>query len=321
MKYFLSQNAPFAVAFFSVSLLLSASATACSSCGCSLSSDWTAQGYSADSGLHLDVRYDYFNQDLMRSGTHKFNRSAMDPSKEIQQKTVNRNLTVAIDYSPNRDWGVNVQLPYFDRFHTTIAGGDTDITTSHTRSIGDVRVVGRYQGFSEDRSSGVQFGLKLPSGEIHEKFKAGPQTGTLIDRGLQPGTGTTDLLIGAYRFGNLSRDWDYFGQALIQQPLNRKEDLRPSSGLNANLGVRYTSNINFTPHIQINARIEGREAGTNADIANSGATLIHLSPGATLRLTKQIEVYGFIQLPLYQRVNGFQIEPRNSISFGLHYTM
>ena len=312
---------PFALALLSAALLIPAPTLACSSCGCSLSSDWTAQGYSTDSGFRLDVRYDYFNQDQMRSGTHKFDRGSMHPAEEIQQKTINRNLNVAINYSPNRDWGVNVQLPYFDRSHTTIAGGDTDITTSRTRSIGDVRVVGRYQGFSEDRSTGLQFGLKLPTGELHEKFSGGPQTGTPIDRGLQPGSGTTDLSIGAYRFGNLSRNWDYFGQALIQQPLNRKEDFRPSTGLNLNFGVRYAASTTFTPHIQINARIEGREAGVNADIANSGATLIHLSPGATLSLTKQIQANGFIQVPLYQRVNSFQIQPRYSVSFGMHYTM
>ena len=125
-----------------------------------------------------------------------------------------------------------------------------------------MRVVARYQGFSEDRSNGLQVGLKLPTGDIHEKFRDGPQTGTPIDRGLQPGTGTTDLLIDVYRFGNLSRHWDYFGQALIQQPLNRKEDFRSGTGLNANIGVRYTTSTNFAPHIQINARIEGREAAS-----------------------------------------------------------
>ena len=320
-RYSLSRKPPLAVVLLAATLLIPPSALACSSCGCSLNSDWTAQGYSADSGFSLDVRYDYFNQDQMRSGTHKFDRGSMDPAEETQQKTVNRNLTVAIDYSPNRDWGINVQTPYYDRFHTTIAGGDTDITASHTRNIGDVRMVGRYQGFSEDRSNGLQFGLKLQTGDIHENFKDGPQSGTPIDRGLQPGTGTTDLLLGAYRFGNLSRDWDYFGQAMIQQPLNRKEDFRPGTGLNANFGVRYVANTTFTPHVQINVRIEGREAGANADIANSGATLVFLSPGATLRLTKQIQAYGFVQLPLYQRVNGFQIESRYFVSFGLHYTM
>ena len=108
---------------------------------------------------------------------------------------------------------------------------------------------------------------------------------------------------------------------MIQQPLNRKEDFRPGTGLNANFGVRYVANTTFTPHVQINVRIEGREAGANADIANSGATLVFLSPGATLRLTKQNKPTALFNCPCIQRVNGFQIESRYFVSFGLHYTM
>ena len=52
---------------------------------------------------------------------------------------------------------------------------------------------------------------------------------------------------------------------------------------------------------------------------NSGATLVYLSPGATLTLTDQLKVYGFVQLPVYQRVTGLQLEPRYSVSMGLHY--
>jgi hypothetical protein len=28
---------------------------------------------------------------------------------------------------------------------------------------------------------------------------------------------------------------------------------------------------------------------------------------------------GFVQLPIYQRVNGLQLEPKYSVSVGLHY--
>lgn len=309
------------IALVSSALLVPGVSLACSSCGCILSSDWAAQGYSAGPGFHLDVRYDYFNQDQLRTGTHKFDRASVSfpTDREIQQETVNRNLTVALDYSPNADWGATVIVPYFDRFHTTIVDGDTDISTSHTKSLGDVRILGRYQGFSGDHSTGVQFGLKLANGEIHNNFSDGPQAGQPLDRGLQPGTGTTDLLVGAYHFGTINRDWDYFVQAIVQQPLNTKEDFRPGTGLNANFGVRYLLNETVTPHIQINARIEKRESGANADVDNSGATLINLSPGLTVRLTKDFSIYGYLQVPIYQRVNGLQIEAKTTVSMGVRY--
>lgn len=136
----------------------------------------------------------------------------------MQQDTLNRNTILGVDYSPSRLWGVHVELPYFNRFHTTIAEGDTDISTSHSTGIGDARVTVRYQGFSSDLSWGVQAGLKLPTGKIDDEFISGPQTTQPLDRGLQTGTGTTDLIVGVYEFGNLGSRIGYFAQATLQQP-------------------------------------------------------------------------------------------------------
>jgi hypothetical protein len=217
-------------------------ALACSSCGCTLSSDWSSQGIApSGEGFRFDFRFDYFNQNQLRSGTGTVDRGSLEVpnDREIQQVTINRNYALGLDYSPNRDWGVNVQLPYFNRYHTTIAAGDTDISTSHTESIGDLRVVGRYLGLTPDNSIGVQFGFKFATGSFNNNFIAGPQEGQPLDRGLQPGTGTTDLLVGAFTFGALNRDWDYFVQGMLQQPLNSRDGFRPGTGFNINAGFRY----------------------------------------------------------------------------------
>jgi hypothetical protein len=302
----------------------STGALACSSCGCTLSSDWSTQGISpSGEGFRFDFRFDYFNQDQLRSGTKSVNRGSLEipNEQEIQQTTINRNYALGFDYSPNQDWGVNVQLPYYNRYHTTIAEGDTEISTSHTQSIGDVRVVGRYLGFTEDKSIGVQFGLKLATGSFDNNFIAGPQEGEPVDRGVQPGTGTTDLLVGAFTFGALSRNWDYFAQGMLQQPLNSRDGFRPGTGFNANAGFRYMGMEHVIPSIQLNARIEGRESGPNADVENSGATLVYLSPGVNFQIVDKLHGYLFAQVPVYQRVNGLQIEPRYTVTIGVYYTM
>jgi len=299
-------------------------AVACSSCGCTLSSDWSSQGIApSGEGFRFDFRFDYFNQDQLRSGTHSVNRGSLEipNDQEIQQTTINRNYALGFDYSPNVDWGVNVQLPYFNRYHATIAPGDTDVSTSHTESIGDVRVVGRYLGFTEDKSIGVQLGFKFATGSYNNNFISGPQEGEPLDRGVQPGTGTTDLLVGAFNFGALSRDWDYFAQGMLQQPLNSKDGFRPGTGFNANAGFRYMGMEHVIPSIQLNARIEGRESGPNADVENSGATLVYLSPGLNFQVVDNLHAYVYAQVPVYQRVNGLQIEPRYTVTVGVYYTM
>ena len=310
------------LAFLTVLLAAAPAARACGACGCTLNSDWASQGYAVKPGIRFDLRYDYFNQDQLRSGTRSVDRGTFGfpNDQEIQEKTINRNLTLTLDYSPSADWGVTVLVPTFNRYHATIAAGDADPSMSQAHGLGDVRVVGRYQGFSPDHAFGLQFGVKLATGGTQQTFNAGAQAGELLDRGLQLGTGTTDLLFGAYAFGSLAPEWGCFGQVLFQKPTGEKDGFRPGDGVNANLGVRYTGHMGFTPHLQLNLRAEGRESGINADVDNSGATLVYLSPGVTVEVTRTLQVYAFAQVPLAQRVNGLQIEPRSSVSVGMHWS-
>ena len=138
---------------------------------------------------------------------------------------------------------------------------------------------------------------------------------------MQPGTGTTDLLLGVYNFGAVNRDWDYFAEAIVQQPLNTREGFKPGTGLNISLGARYMSFESVRPQVQLNMRTEGRESGENADIPNSGATLVYLSPGVNVKLSPGMAAYAYFQVPIYQRVNGLQLEPRYSVSIGIRFSM
>ncbi len=294
---------------------------ACSACGCTLNSDWASQGLVSSGGWRFDLRDDFFDQDQLRSGTDAVSRSnlAIPNDREIQQYTYNRNVTASVDYSPNKDWGFNATLPWFDRSHATIAEGDTDISTSHDNGIGDLRLLARYSGFSAQRTTGIVFGLKLPTGNSSDRFEAGPQQGEIVDRGLQLGSGTTDAIVGAYHFGAFSQDWGYFGQILVQHSLDSDNGFKPGTGINANVGLRYTANTTFVPQLQVNVRAERRESGVNADVQNSGATLVYLSPGFTWTPVPHFSAFAFIQAPLYQRVNGLQLEATQFFSVGLHY--
>jgi hypothetical protein len=309
-----------ALACAALTSLLSPAAIACSSCGCTLNSDWASQGFKAGGGLSFDLRHDFFIQDDLRTGTGRFDRGsvAFPTDQEIQQKTINRNTTLTFDYGIDADWGVSLLLPYIARYHTTIAEGDTGLSTSRSSSLGDMRVLGRYQGFSEEHDWGLQLGLKLASGRSDVKFSVGPQAGTPLDRGLQPGTGSTDLLLGVYKFGPISQSLDYFAQALLQVPLTSKDGFKPGVGANVTAGVRYVSESVWVPHLQVNLRTERRESGANADVPNSGATLVYLSPGVTATLSEKLKAYAFFQAPIHQRVNGLQLEPKSSLSIGLH---
>jgi hypothetical protein len=306
----------------SVAAALAAPVTrACSVCGCSLSSDWAAQGYASLPGLEAGVRFEYFEQSDLRSGTGSVDRSTLTfpNDDEIQQRTVNRNTWLDLNYVVNSSWGISAAIPYHDRFHTTIAEGDTAISTSDARGVGDVRLLARYQKFSTTESYSFQFGLKLPTGRFDQDFAAGPQAGELLDRGLQLGTGTTDLLAGAAWFTRPAVNLGVFAQVMLDQPLAARDGFLPSTSLGVSGGVRWLNSSSFTPQLQLNAKFEGREHGAEADTANSGGTTVYLSPGVTAEVGRRASAFAFVQLPVAQRVNGLQLEPRWLLSTGVRW--
>jgi len=292
---------------------------ACASCGCNLSTDWDAQGISGAPGIRLDLRYDYLDQKQYRSGKNKISKDAVNAGdNEVENKTTNHYVTAGIDYSPTRDWGINLQIPYIDRYHETYGEAgypNNPLSTSHSKSIGDVKVIGRY--LISGYNLGLQLGVKLPTGDYQKNF----DNGDPLDRGLQPGSGTTDLLVGAYHFGSINKDWDYYAQAMAQIPTNTKDGYQPGNSLNLNFGVRYLLNDYITPQLQINTKVSGRdsEVGNAATGQDSGGTLVYLSPGVTVNVLKDLKLYGFAQLPIYQYVNGNQLTPTWTGTLGARY--
>ncbi|MET3135881.1 hypothetical protein AAKU61_000219 [Undibacterium sp. GrIS 1.2] len=317
----------------SVAMLFPMMANACASCGCTLSSDWENMGMSSGTGFKLDIRYDYLNQDQLRSGTSKISPAAAsqvtnngDP-QEVEKFTKNNYLTFGLDYSNSPNWGINLQVPYINRTHSTLGtasdgtvaddgGGQYDSSTSN---IGDIKVVARYQGFSEEHKFGLLYGVKLPTGSHTQTGTSTDATApgiAAIDRGLQPGTGTTDIIVGAYYFDSLNNNWDYFAQGLYQAAINSSDDYKPGNGLNLNAGLRYKGFESITPLLQINARHVAHDTGANADTTSTGGTLVYLSPGAVMPVNERLSVYGFVQLPLYQNVRGVQLAPLYTASLG-----
>ena len=75
----------------------------------------------------------------------------------------------------------------------------------------------------------------------------------------------------------------------------------------------------FTPQMQVNVRAEKPESGPDSDAANSGATLVYLSPGFSMALARGLDCFAFVAVPVLQRVSGLQLQPRYLLSAGLHY--
>lgn len=305
------------------SLSLASPALACSSCGCNLTSDWLSQGLVAQPGTTIGIRYDYVPQTELRSGQEAVNRNAitLPTSREIEQNTYNHYATLTVDHAFNPQWAINVQVPFSWHPHHTISPGDTDQSYSRTDGLGDVRAALRYQGFGGPGVTGVQLGIKLPTGGFHQNFLSGPSAGSPVDRGLQAGTGTTDLTLGIYHFGKLAGAFDYVLQVQSDVPLNSRELYRPGVAVTVSAGIQYMGWHGITPQVQLNLRVAAKDSGANSDRDNSGGEHFYIAPGLTAQLSSRLSAYGIVQLPIYRRVNGYQLTPRVIASFGVMYRM
>jgi hypothetical protein len=316
---------------------LSPPALACASCGCSINADWGSQGLSAQEGWSLDLKLDILDQNQLRYGTRAISASnaalVANPQTggpaEVEQYTRNRYLSASLDYNSSSDWGLTITLPMIQRRHATLGTGSDGVSpgdgayVSDTTGLGDVKVVARYLGLAADSDWGLQFGLKLPTGS-HRRTgvltdPAGPPgMPAPIDPGLQPGTGTTDLIAGVFAFGQASENWSWFTQAGLQHALATVDGYAPGDALSLAGGLRFLGWERLMPQLQFNLRRAVADRGPNADTFATGGTLAYLTPGVVIPLAETTTVYAFVQLPVVQNVRGIQLVPRAITSIGLH---
>jgi len=334
-------------------LISSGSAWACASCGCSLSTD-AATGYSSVPGWRVTLQFDYIDQDQLRAGTGSVSPATVaalnnpgGPGQEVEHETVNRYTTFSLSYRPTADYGFNLLVPYVDRNHTTYGEATPDLLTpdqlsgATVKGLGDVRVIANYQGFLSTHNAGIQFGIKLPTGNYGGPNAAGtgvvgrhpavfttgpnsqaPVPDNTLDTSLQAGTGTTDIIVGGYYYRAVSQDYDTFVNAQYQMAVAQKldtpgEDFRPGDFAAVNTGLRYVANPQWVPQLQLNITHRNHDEGALADVGDSAGTAVYLSPGITANMAKVWQVYGFVQVPVYSRLSGYQLFPHWTASVGL----
>lgn len=294
------------------------------SCGaafCALNTHWEDQGAWSGEGARLDLRYEYIGQDQPRSGRDKVSLGEV-PRHHDEVRTLNRNLIVSLDYTLNPDWGISVLAPYIQRDHNHIHnhhGAKLD-EVWEISGLGDMRVLGRYRfspGPDRLTSTGVIAGFKFPTGETDKKNA----DGDVAEPSLQPGTGTTDLIAGIYTNALtlvVNKPVRRFMQVQVQYPLDVRGEYRPGNQLSLDTGFVYPTAGVWGMLLQLNAQIRERDRGPEAEPKDSGGSYLWLSPGLNYAANRSLRIYGFVQLPLYQRVNGVQLTANWTITAGIN---
>ncbi len=170
-------------------------------------------------------------------------------------------------------------------------------------AIGDIRITGTYAGFSDDMSSGVSFGIKLANGDW--KYPG-------FDRDTEIGSGSTDVLLGAYQqthFGN--SQWSGYAQALLDAPVHSQAGYRPGNELDAAFGMypqsrRLGSGVRLTPVLQALVSFRRPDSGPESDPESTGYNRLLAAPGLELQL-RHVRLFLDVEAPLLQNVRGNQL--------------
>lgn len=303
-------------------------------------------GYSSAAGWRLNLEYVYINQDSLRTGTHSATPAEVvnqpfDPALgggEIEQDTINRYLNLGLSYRPNADWNFNLIAPYVIRGHSTFGVqpqpfipaeiSHDQLSYTDMSRLGDIKFLAAYQGLLPTHNLGIQLGVKLPTGAYGTavKFQTGPNAGEPLDASLQPGTGSTDIIIGAYYFQPISQDFDAFATGAFQSAVAHRQDqsgndFRPGNSLTVSFGLRYEAHPRWVPQLQINLYDKSADQGALADMLDTTGFVTYLSPGLTVQLLHRLQLYGLLQLPVYSNLGGYQLFPHWTGTIGFSYGM
>lgn len=278
-------------------LFSSTSALACA-CGCGIFDVGTDVMLPTHEGARISMTYSAINQDNNMHGSSDAD-AANNDDKEVKTKT----LTFGAQYMFNRSWGIEASIPLQRRSFVTTDDATGDIVGFRHSDIGDIKVKGIYSGFSDDMSTGITFGLKLPTGDDNYAH---------FDRDTQIGTGSTDVLLGAYHMGRIAAEWSWFANAQLDLPALSHGGYRPGSEIDAAIGVYYrgwsAGDVKISPLVQLNNTYKWKDSGINSMAANSGYEMATISPGVELSYGAT-KLSGNLGFPVYEHVRGNQLMP------------
>jgi hypothetical protein len=267
-------------------------------CGCGVFDVGTSSMFPQGAGGTAYLGYAYQDQSRNWNGTSQAS-AANNDDKEIRTSFFN----VGLQYMVNASWGVQAQVPFAYRYFKVEDAGTTESTT--WGSLGDIRVEGIYTGFAADLSTGVSFGLKLPTG--NDNYNP-----SVVDRDTQIGSGSTDILLGGFHRGNLTADekWDWFAQTELDVPVLIQAGYRPGVELDSAAGIDYKGfalgRVRISPVAQAIFSYRSNDSGDASDSPNSGYERLLLSPGVEFHI-HPVKIYADVELPVFQNVNGNQL--------------
>jgi hypothetical protein len=278
----------------------------------------------------LDLSFQYIDQDQPRLGGRRARVGAI-PSDHDEIRTINRLASLQLNYAFNERFQLGLTVPYVSRSHEHFDEASAQIERWNFAGAGDAAVQGRLRLFVSESlahsSLWLTGGVKLPTGVRHETGSSGEDSEVTI----APGTGSTDALLGITYQSGVLRDTALAGPlghttlipffVALSGRLNGRgtHAYRRGDEIQLNAGTEYPLTTNLHLLAQANARVAGKDqvGSTHENRDLTGGQYLYASPGLRLLLGHGASLYGFVQLPLYQHVNGLQLTSKANYLAGI----
>ena len=257
------------------------------------------------------MQYNFESQSQNYSG---FNRAPADANhdKLIQTST----MIAGFQYFWNEKWGFQVLVPSANTLYRYSQHNDEhagehageehegeEVVTKQWWAMGDIRLNAIWTGFSKDQSTGINLGVKLPSGNWTEPN---------VERSVQVGTGSTDILFGFYQRHRITSDghWNYFTQAQLDAPVISQGGYTPGIAVDVAAGTYYTGlsigKVRIRPIAQALFTSVGNDYGPASSQQNNTFQQLSLAPGIEFEV-HPVRLYADVAMPVMNHVEGNQL--------------
>lgn len=305
----------------------------------------------AKSGWMMSYRTMHMDMDGMRYGTDRVSSGdVFAESYSVTPESMSMEMhMLGLMYAPTDKLTLMLMSNYTDiemdhRIFSQgaanmINNGSTKFTTE-TSGLGDVKIGGLYRFYlKENRKAHLGLSLSLPTGSIDEKDTT-PGMGGPANRQLpapmQLGSGTYDLL-PSLTYVQQFEDWSYGAQANAIIRLESENDngyrlgnvfgattwvgynLNEWVGLNTGLNYTYTSKLKGSQD-DVGTMGPNGKSVTTAYESNTGGERLDAIFGINLYVPtgslKGQRIAIDLRLPLWQDLNGYQLETDYALTLG-----
>ncbi len=287
----------------------------------------------------FSYRFMTMNMNSLKQGSDDItSQTVFDEGYSISPENMTMNMhMLGLMYAPSNKITLMAMTNYTSMSMDLVTGTGVNFSTE-SFGFGDLKISALYKFFNKKRQSlHGQLGLSIPTGSINEMdvTPASTPDEVQLPYPMQIGSGTFDIDLGL----TYLKQHNTIGLgSQLKATLRTGENDRSYT-----FGNKYSLNnwmsYKTTEWLSFSARVEGLYVDeisgadedltpmmvTTADTENSGGTYINSGIGFNTYIRngafKNLR-FGFeYSFPLYQNLNGIQLETSNSLNFGAQYSL